>query len=65
MTVTIVQPKNSEGKSVPLCAFDAQDGRYGHEFRNMTPGETAIVDGVTAPVTVIVCVRCGAMWRLV
>lgn len=64
MIVTIIQPKNSDGKPVPMCAFDFETDspRVGHDFKNMTPGQTATVDDVMAPVAMIVRTRCGALW---
>jgi len=64
MTVTIIQPKNSDGKPVPMCAFDFEgdSSRVGHDFQNMTPGQTGTVDGITSPAVLIVCSRCGALW---
>ncbi len=60
MIATIIQPKNSDGKTVPLCAFNDAMGRHGHDFGTY-PQETTIRDDVVTQIGVIACRRCGAV----
>lgn len=61
MTITIHQLHNLEGKHVPLCAFDAAHGYYGHTFQAVG-ATTAAVDGFSQSIPIILCTRCGALW---
>lgn len=60
MTVTIIQPKNSDGKPTPMCTFDADSLRSGHAFEAMTLFYR-VQDGVTTQEERIACRRCGAV----
>lgn len=60
MTVTIIQPQNSDGKSTPLCVFDTQSPRSGHDFEAFTPAMT-FHKGIAEERPFVACRRCGAV----
>lgn len=66
MQVTIIQPHNEAGKTIPMCAFDPKNGYIGHAFQNMTiPGAEQSTDDYTVKnPPLIVCARCGAVWTV-
>lgn len=66
MPVILLQPQNADGKPIPMCAFDAAKGWYGHALVNMTvPGTEQSADGYTVKnPPLIVCTRCGALWEV-